>query len=228
MVLKQGWRLGQIHAEDYARAIDISPAIGQNLPAGRMLSREEITRLFVSTEAGTKADRRDAAILALGFGAGMRREEIVNLKLSDYDPTRACLEFVGKRTKERRVYMAGQAAAAVDDWIKARGHGAGPLILAVNKAGAIRKGEKLNSNAIYHILTRRALHAGVDPFTPHDMRRTFVSDLLAAGLDELLVARQSGHSDLKTLRLYDRRPDEALQQAMRAIDFPYKRKEEKK
>ena len=86
-VLQQTWLLGQMPAEDYHRAARLSPVIGETLPARRELLAEEIASLIENCiEEGTPIGIRDAAIIAILFGAGLRREEITKLNLDDYNP----------------------------------------------------------------------------------------------------------------------------------------------
>ena len=75
-VLEQAWLLGQMSAEDYHRAARLSPVIGETLPAGRELLAEEIASLIENClEDDSQIGIRDAAIIAILFGAGLRREE---------------------------------------------------------------------------------------------------------------------------------------------------------
>lgn len=115
------------------------------------------------------------------------------------------------------------ALDALSDWLSARGMEPGPLFLPVNKAGKIGT-KRLTNQAIYNMLRKRALEAGLTRFSPHDLRRTFVSDLLDAGADIATVAKMAGHASMQTTARYDRRPEEAG----RLLHVPYNRPDKKR
>jgi integrase len=74
------------------------------------------------------------------------------------------------------------------------------------------------------VIVRRAQQAKVDNVTPHDLRRSFVSDLLDAGADIATVAKMAGHANVQTTARYDRRPEAAKKRAARMIHVPYARR----
>ena len=214
-------RLGQVSNEDYRRAADVASATGETLPTGREFAPDEISGLIVDcVKDPTPAGARDAAMISLMYSCGLRRDEVANLTLDNYDPETGRLAVVGKRAKERTAFLTNGAYEAMTDWLAVRENAPGALFLAINKGGMTRSGFMTNQ-AIYNVLAKRGGSAGVKAFTPHDMRRTFVSDLLDAGADIATVSKMAGHSSVNTTARYDRRPEEAKQKASRLLHVPY-------
>jgi integrase len=154
-------------------------------------------------------------------GGGLRRSEAGALLVEDYDPESATLRVRhGKGDKERIVYLTGGTGTAIEAWLKTRGRAPGPLFCHVYRTGRIVL-ERLTTSAIYQALRRRAARAGVRTFSPHDLRRTFISDLLDAGADLATVQRQAGHASPATTERYDRRGDHAKRKAAALVSIPY-------
>jgi integrase len=99
-------------------------------------------------------------------------------------------------------------SAALADWLAERGDGPGPLFCPVNKAGKIEV-RRMTAQAVWNLLQKRATEGGVRAFSPHDLRRMFVSDLLDASADIATVAKMAGHANVQTTARYDRRPEDA-------------------
>ena len=219
--LKAAWLLDQMTAEDYHKAASVESVNGETIPAGRELSAGEIAALLGSCENDkTPAGSRDAAIIAIMYGAGLRREEIVNLDLSDYDQESGRLVVSGKRRKDRTAYLLNGASHHLNDWLDIRGRDPGSLFMPINKIGAIQH-RRMTTQAIYNLLNKRASLANVDTFSPHDLRRTWIGDLLDAGADIAIVAKMAGHASVNTTARYDRRPEQAKLKAAQRLHVPY-------
>ena len=221
-VLKDAWRLGQMSAEDHARACDLEPVRGSRLPKGRALTVGEIRALFSAcADDLSTAGRRDAALLSILYGAGLRRSEAAALGLADYDPETGALTVRhGKGDKARRVYATNGGKTAIDDWLKVRGQEPGALFLPINRGGRMLA-EEMTDQAVYNILAKRANQAKVRTFSPHDLRRTFISDLLGAGADISAVQGLAGHANVNTTQRYDRRGEVAKVKAAELLHVPY-------
>ena len=101
-----------------------------------------------------------------------------------------------------------------------RGPEPGPLFVPVLKSGRMVV-RRLIPHAIYKMLGKRAQQAGVKAFSPHDLRRTFVSDLLDAGADIATVQQLAGHAGIATTVKYDRRGEAAKRRAVELLHVPF-------
>lgn len=222
--LKEAWRLGYMTAEDHSRAVDLKPIRGQKVAqaeSGRHLASGEIKALIDACPPESAAGRRDAAIVAVGYGCGLRRAELARLELADYRPEPgALLVRHGKGNKERLVYLPTGAHAALRAWLVRRGEEPGPLFVAVRKGDHLTE-RALTDQAIYYILQKRQGEAGLRHFTPHDLRRTFAGDLLDAGEDISTVQQAMGHSSVNTTVGYDRRGSRTRQRAANKLHVPF-------
>ena len=236
-VLRAAWRLGLMSAEDYQAAADVKAVTGETVPAGRELSGGELSALIANCQKDDNP--KDAAMIGLLYGAGLRRAEVIGLDLANYDQESGKLIITGKRNKQRTAYVTNGARHALEDWLAIRGQEAGPLFCEVSKNGdllleakqittkkgkVMNKGGRMTSQAIYNMLKRRGAAAGVSKFSPHDLRRTFVSDLLDAGADIATVAKMAGHANIQTTARYDRRPEQAKEKAAGLLHVPYTRR----
>ena len=220
--LKAAWLSGQMTGEEYHKAVVIDGFPVDTPPAGRDLSSREIAALMLACEDDpTPSGGRDAAIIALLYAGGLRREEVIDLDLADYDPGAGRLLIRGKHHKERFCYITDEVTDTLADWLVIRGYKPGPLFLPINKGGA-RIQRRMTTPAIYNLLAKRADQAGIKKFTPHDLRRSFVSDLLDAGADLTTVAKMAGDALLATTARYDRRPEEAKRKAAGLLHIPYR------
>jgi integrase len=185
------------------------------------------------------------------YAAGLRRDEVVRLGVSDFDPEIGELVIYGRRKKQRTSYLTNGAADALKYWIAIRGHEAGALFVEVNKGGkvlikhesmivkpfrkirgvdvpnkkagqTIFRGGALTSQAIYNMLNKRAQQADIKNFSPQDLRRTFIAHLLDAGADIATVSKMAGHANIQTTARYDHRPEEAKKRAAELLHVPYK------
>ena len=220
-VLKEAWRLGLMEAADYQRAVDLPGVRSGTLPRGRALTPGELRALFAECADDSPAGVRDAALLAVLYGGGLRRGEIVSLDMSDYLPATGALTIRhGKGDKARIVYLTGGAQGAMAAWTRLRGGDHGPLFPPINKGGRVTA-RRMTDQAVLAMLQRRAVKAGVGHFSPHDLRRTFISDLLDAGADIATVQKLAGHSSVATTGRYDRRGEQAKMRAATLLHVPY-------
>jgi integrase len=138
-VIETAWRLGYLDADVFRRATDLPPVRGSTVPAGRDLTPGELRALFSVCGADPRpAGARDAAALAICYGALLRRSEAVAVDLADLNAEAGSITVrSGKGAKGRVAYASAGSWAAIDDWLRIRGDAPGPLLLPITKGGRV-------------------------------------------------------------------------------------------
>ncbi|ACK68381.1 integrase family protein (plasmid) [Rippkaea orientalis PCC 8801] len=219
-VLKEAKRLGLMSGDDYQTAIDLPSIRESRKLRGRALSQDEIRGLMAVCENDpTTQGIRDAALIAILRGAGLRRAEAVKLQLKDFTQEAGSLQIIGgKGDKDRLVYLPESAISIVNRWLEVRGFTPGALLCPIQKGGRIVI-RSMSSQSVLLIVQKRAIAAGVESFSPHDFRRTFCSDLLDAGVDIVTVQKLAGHASPVTTAKYDRRGEAVKRRAVQNLGF---------
>jgi site-specific recombinase XerD len=222
-VLRQAWLNGLMSRDEYERAINVERVPGSRLLRGRDVSSGEIRALFASCASdGGKLAARDAALLAILYGAGLRRAEAAALVYGDWNRETNELRVIGKGNKERLASLPSGAVRAIEAWLLERGPlvASAPLLCGITKGGKAT-GQPLTTQAIWKALQARALRAGVEKLSPHDLRRSLAGDLYDAGADGSTIQKQLGHANINTTALYDRRGQEARRKALDLVNVPF-------
>ena len=206
-------------AEDYTKAVDLANISGSTQKErGRALAREEIAALLGTCNSYNPLDIRGAAIIVLLRFTGVRRSELVNLELADLDVSNGSLLVRrSKGEKSRRVYLPQSGLLRLNQWLEIRGGEPGALFCRIRRGGHLQPG-KLHPDAIWRILQTRANRANLLSFSPHDLRRTFCSDLLDGGIDLVTVQKLAGHASPLTTAKYDRRGEDAKRRAIEQLE----------
>ncbi|WP_067133689.1 tyrosine-type recombinase/integrase [Microtetraspora malaysiensis] len=219
-VLKEAWRLGLMTSEDYQRAADLPAFKHTRVPAGRHVPPEVLGAALAACDGDdSPTGLRDGAILAVLYSTGCRRAELAGLTLADFDSAARSLRVRGKGDKERFAYLTAPAVARLELWLSVRGEDAGPLFCAINKAGRLRR-TRMSGQAVSDIVARRLSDAGAAKRTPHDFRRTFIGELLDAGVDLATTQALVGHASPATTARYDRRPERRRREAVDRLSMP--------
>lgn len=218
-VLREAFRLQLMEAENYHRAVDIERVRGSRLPHGRALESHEVEVLFRACDPDTNQGCRDAAVLALCVGCGLRRSEVVGLRFEDLDQATLTITILGKGNKQRSIPVSTGCSALLNRWLLRRGARPGALLHAVNKADNIEP-RQLSSDAVFAILKRLTRAVSISGASPHSCRRYFVSELLDRGVDIASVATLAGHANVATTAIYDRRGDQTRRRAVELLAIP--------
>ena len=177
-----------------------APRRGRRLP--HVLTRAEIDTLLKQPAGTEPAALRDRSLLELMYACGLRASEAVGLELADLDLDEQIVRARGKGAKERLVPIGRVATQAARDYL-ARGRprlvqGDGERHLFVNFRGGALTRQGLNKN-----VQRHARSAGLaDRMSPHTLRHSFATHLLAGGCDLRSVQEMLGHADVATTQLY--------------------------
>lgn len=197
----------------------VAPKQEKRLP--NTLTEEQLDALFAAPEEGTPDGLRDTAMLELFYASGARISELAALDVGDIDAYEGTVRLFGKGSKERIVPLYRRALDAVDAYER-EGR---PALLAKGKPGAVpegrdplfisARGRAMDAAALryrFDVLKRRA---GLpSDITPHAMRHTFATDLLAGGADLRSVQELLGHASLSTTQIYTHVSPERLKSAV--------------
>ena len=177
-----------------------APRKSQRLP--QVLSRDEVGRLLAAPRGTDPAALRDRALLELMYACGLRASEAVGLEVRDVDLKAQVLRTRGKGAKERLVPVGREALAAVKVWL-ARGR---PVLVGPGEEARLfvnRRGTGLTRQGLYKIVQRHARTVGLEGrMSPHTLRHTFATHLLAGGCDLRSVQEMLGHADVATTQIY--------------------------
>jgi integrase/recombinase XerD len=187
------------------------PPKTQRLP--RVLSRDEVARLLSQPLGAGPRALRDRALLEVMYACGLRASEAIGLELADVDLEEGVLCARGKGSKERLVPIGRQAVAALGAyWRDGR-----PLLLGERVSLRLflnRRGEGLTRQGLYKIVQGHARRAGLqEKMSPHTLRHTFATHLLAGGCDLRSLQEMLGHADLATTQVYTHLSAERLKDA---------------
>lgn len=219
-VLKRAFALGLIGAEDYERVRHVESIKGVRIPRGRALPRGELLALFGVCDPTKSGGARNAALLAILYGGGLRRSEVVGLDLDNFDTATGVLTVKGKGNKERVSYVTNGARQALDAWLGHRGNESGPLFVPVTKGGTIII-RRMTDQSVLDLVRRLARRAEIPRFSPHDLRRTFIGDMLDLGVDISTVQQLAGHAQVTTTARYDRRGEHVKRRAAEMLHVPF-------
>lgn len=158
---------------------------------------------------------RDAAILEVLYGAGIRVSELCGLDLDDLDRARRTMRVVGKGSKERVVPYGAPAAHALDAYL-VRGR---PVLDAHDAAGRAvflgARGSRIGPRAVYDVVARAVGPVVGGAVGPHALRHSAATHLLDGGADLRAVQELLGHASLGTTQIYTHVSAERLAAAYR-------------
>lgn len=203
-VAQTAFILNCINAETLARIRSVKRVSGDIQRKGRALDRQEIRALIQAAKQHPQPVRRyrDAAIVLMLCGTGLRAGELVKLERRDYD-NGILVVRQGKGRKYREIHVADTVEKAIRAWLKVSTDEADSALFSrIQRNGKVAS-QPLTTTGLTGILVELQQASGIARFTPHDMRRTFITRLLEQGVDINTVRQLAGHSDISTTTRYD-------------------------
>ena len=181
----------------------VAPAVWDRLPV--VLGPSGVDKLLAAPDAESTIGRRDRAILETLYATGCRASEVAGLRVADLDLARGSARCVGKGNKERLVPLGGKARAAIEEYLRRDR----PTLLAgrpgVPNLFATVRGRPISRAAIWRVVKTHALAAGLSAdVSPHTLRHSFATHLLAGGADLRVVQEMLGHVSIATTQIYTR------------------------
>jgi integrase/recombinase XerD len=186
-------------AHDVTAALD-SPRVWKTLPG--CLDRVHVEQLLAAPDEREPLGLRDRAILATMYATGTRAGEVVNLKLPDVNFEYQFLRCFGKGSKERVVPMAERDLKLlrqyIDDERPRLAHGKTTAYVFLTKSG-----NRLSRETVWRIVKKHAARIGIsEHVSPHTLRHSFATHLLAGGADLRSVQEMLGHVNIATTQIY--------------------------
>jgi integrase/recombinase XerD len=176
------------------------PRAGGRLP--NVLSRDEVQRLLAGPRGSAPGALRDRALLETMYACGLRASESIALELSELDLEAGILRARGKGSKERIVPIGTKAIESLTDYLE-RGR---PRLVGLRDERRVfvnSRGGGLSRQGLYKIVQGHARSAGLEQrMSPHTLRHTFATHLLAGGCDLRSLQEMLGHADIGTTQIY--------------------------
>ncbi len=168
----------------------------------KVLSRDEVNRLLEQPRGVSPAALRDRALLETMYACGLRASEAISLELTELDLKAAMLRARGKGSKERLVPVGSKAIATLETYL-AQGR---PRLVGLRDEPRVfvnLRGHGLSRQGLYKIVQGHAATAGLEHrMSPHTLRHTFATHLLAGGCDLRSLQEMLGHADIGTTQIY--------------------------
>ena len=223
-VMNEAWRLNLITQEHLLRMRAVKAAPGTRLGQGRNLRRSLIREMMDVCAADPRPQGlRDAAVIGILYGSGMRKSESVNLDLGQINFEERSLRVIGKGNKELIKYAPDWAFAKLQAWLAFRreqlkeGEQDDSFLFNRIRRGSHITRERITKHAIYYIARQRGEQVGVK-IMPHDFRRSFITRVIEEH-DLSIAQKLAHHTNIQTTASYDVRDDNERRRAVDRFDL---------
>ena len=202
-------RRDELIGDDPTAALS-APRRSKKLP--HVLNYAEVQKLLAAPKGSEPTALRDRALLEVMYACGLRASETIGLEVADVDLREGFLRARGKGSKERLVPLGRQAILAINAYLR----GGRPKLIGDRhepKLFVNFRGGPLTRQGLYKIVQRHARDAGLGgKMSPHTLRHSFATHLLAGGCDLRAVQEMLGHADISTTQMYTHLSGERLKQ----------------
>jgi integrase/recombinase XerD len=202
-------RRDELIGEDPTAALS-APRRAKKLP--QVLNYSEVQKLLAAPRGSEPTALRDRALLEVMYACGLRASETIGLEPGDVDMHEGFLRARGKGSKERLVPLGRQAILAINAYLR----GGRPQLIGERhepKLFVNFRGGPLTRQGLYKIVQRHAREAGLaGRMSPHTLRHSFATHLLAGGCDLRAVQEMLGHADISTTQMYTHLSGERLKE----------------
>lgn len=223
-VTNEAWRQSLISHEHLLKMRSVKPTAGSRLTKGKNIRRTLVRELMDVCAADPRPQgRRDAAIIAILYGSGMRKSESVNLNLAQIDFAERSLQVTGKGNKQLIKYAPSWAFTVLNDWLELRrsclpeGQSDDTFLFNRIRRGSHITRERITKHAIYFIAKQRGRQIGMD-IMPHDFRRSFITRVIEEH-DLSIAQKLAHHTNISTTASYDMRGDNERRRAIDQFDL---------
>lgn len=223
-VMNEAWRMSLISQEHLLKMHTVKAAPGTRLGQGRNLRRTLIREMMQACAADPRPQGlRDAAVIGILYGSGMRKSESVNLDLAQINFDERSLRVIGKGNKELVKYAPDWAFAKLQAWLAFRreqlkeGEQDDHFLFNRIRRGSHITRERITKHAIYYIARQRGAQVGVK-IMPHDFRRSFITRVIEEH-DLSIAQKLAHHSNIQTTASYDVRDDNERRRAVDRFDL---------
>jgi integrase/recombinase XerD len=202
-------RRDELIGDDPTAALS-APRRARKLP--QVLNYSEVRKLLAAPRGDEPTTLRDRALLEVMYACGLRASETIGLELADVDLRQGFLRARGKGSKERLVPLGSKAIAAITAYLR----GGRPKLIGERHEAKLFvnfRGGPLTRQGLYKIVQRHARAAGLaGQMSPHTLRHSFATHLLAGGCDLRAVQEMLGHADIATTQMYTHLSGERLKE----------------
>ncbi|MEX1315131.1 MAG: site-specific tyrosine recombinase XerD [Desulfotignum sp.] len=189
----------KVMAVNPVKEVDI-PRTGRSLPD--IITVPEVAALLDAIDTTHPRELRNAAMLEIMYGAGLRVSELIHLHTQDVNLDANIVRVTGKGDKERMVPIGTKAASVTLQW---KDLGRPRMLKQITSPYLFtaRAGKPMSRQGFWKIIKKYAVSAGISRnVTPHTLRHSFATHLLEGGADLRSVQIMLGHTDISTTQIY--------------------------